>query len=81
MRELYPELGLGVPASDAPWPRPEEQADRGKGIVELKQALEDFISASGPSFLEVVTDVDEVLYPRIPAGLGYKDMILGPHMA
>ena len=47
---------------------------------ELKQGLEDFISAEGPSFLEVVTDVDEMLYPRIPAGLGYKDMILGPHM-
>jgi len=28
----------------------------------------------------VVTDVDEMLYPRIPAGMGYKDMILGPHM-
>lgn len=47
---------------------------------ELKQGLEDFISAEGPSFLEVVTDVDEMLYPRIPSGLGYKDMILGPHM-
>lgn len=48
--------------------------------TELKQALLDFVNADGPSFLEVVTDVDEVLYPRIPAGLGYKDMILGPHM-
>jgi len=48
--------------------------------AELKQALLDFVNADGPSFLEVVTDVDEVLYPRIPAGLGYKDMILGPHM-
>lgn len=47
---------------------------------ELKQGLEDFISAEGPSFLEVVTDVDEMLYPRIPSGMGYKDMILGPHM-
>ncbi len=47
---------------------------------ELKQGLEDFVNAVGPSFLEVVTDVDEVLYPRIPAGQGYKDMILGPHM-
>jgi acetolactate synthase-1/2/3 large subunit len=47
---------------------------------ELKQGLEDFVSAEGASFLEVVTDVDEMLYPRIPAGLGYKDMILGPHM-
>lgn len=48
--------------------------------ADLKQAILDFINADGPSFLEVVTDVDEVLYPRIPAGLGYKDMILGPHM-
>ncbi|MGI9538264.1 MAG: thiamine pyrophosphate-binding protein [Desulfocapsaceae bacterium] len=48
--------------------------------AELKQGLEDFIEADGASFLEVVTDVDEMLYPRIPSGLGYKDMILGPHM-
>jgi len=47
---------------------------------DLKTALEEMIAADGPCFLEVVTDVDEVLYPRIPAGLGYKDMILGPHM-
>ena len=47
---------------------------------ELQQGMEDFVSAEGASFLEVVTDVDEMLYPRIPAGLGYKDMILGPHM-
>jgi acetolactate synthase-1/2/3 large subunit len=50
--------------------------DRG----DLPQALEALIGATGPAFLEVVTDVDEVLYPRIPGGLGYKDMILGPHM-
>ncbi len=48
--------------------------------TDLAQALDDLINATGPSFLEVVTDVDEVLYPRIPAGLGYKDMILGPYM-
>ena len=47
---------------------------------DLIEALENFIQADGPSFLEVVCDVDEVLYPRIPAGLGYKDMILGPFM-
>ncbi len=29
--ELYPELGLGVPRSDDPLPRPEEQKDQGKG--------------------------------------------------
>ena len=47
---------------------------------DLEASLKAFIEADGPSFLEVVTDVDEMLYPRIPAGLGYKDMILGPHM-
>ncbi len=47
---------------------------------DLKQSLEEFIAAEGPAFLEIPTDVDEVLYPRIPAGLGYKDMILGPYM-
>ncbi len=31
LKELYPELGLGVPGSDEPLPRPEEQKDRGKG--------------------------------------------------
>lgn len=47
---------------------------------ELKKSLEEFIAADGPAFLEVMTDVDEMLYPRIPAGKGYKDMILGPYM-
>jgi len=51
-----------------------------KSRDELKQGLEEFVAAKGPSFLEIVTDVDEMLYPRIPSGLGYKDMILGPHM-
>jgi acetolactate synthase-1/2/3 large subunit len=47
---------------------------------DLRQGLEELIKADGPCFLEVACDVDEMLYPRIPAGLGYKDMILGPHM-
>ncbi len=47
---------------------------------DLAESLKAFVDAEGPSFLEVVTDVNEMLYPRIPAGLGYKDMILGPHM-
>ncbi len=31
MQKRYPELGLGVPESDAPRPRPEEQVDKGRG--------------------------------------------------
>ena len=55
-------------------------ARRVENRQDLAESLKAFIDAEGPSFLEVVTDVDEMLYPRIPAGLGYKDMILGPHM-
>jgi len=45
---------------------------------DLLPALREFIAAEGPAFLEVVTDKDEVVYPKIPAGKGYKEMILGP---
>ena len=47
---------------------------------DLRKGIEGFIASDGPAFLEVRTDVDEVLYPKIPAGLGYKDMVLGPYM-
>lgn len=47
---------------------------------ELASGLKSFLQADGPSFLEIMCDVDEMLYPRIPAGKGYKDMILGPYM-
>jgi acetolactate synthase-1/2/3 large subunit len=45
---------------------------------ELEPAMLDFLAAEGPCFLEVVTDRDEVVYPVIPQGMGYKDMNLGP---
>lgn len=48
--------------------------------ADIAQALDDFLRADGPSFLEIICDVNEMLYPRIPAGSGYKDMILGPYM-
>jgi len=31
LKELYPQLDLGIPETDDPKPRPEEQADQGKG--------------------------------------------------
>ncbi|WP_035274489.1 thiamine pyrophosphate-binding protein [Desulfogranum japonicum] len=48
--------------------------------AELKTRLADFMAATGPSFLVVECDVNEMIYPRIPAGSGYKDMVLGPYM-
>ena len=46
--------------------------------ADLGPSLSEFLAAKGPSMLEVVTDTNEVVYPRIPGGKGYKDMILGP---
>jgi acetolactate synthase-1/2/3 large subunit len=47
---------------------------------ELRQCIEDLLAAEGPCFLEVCTDSEEVLYPKVPAGGAYKDMILGPYI-
>jgi len=48
--------------------------------TDLEDALDTFLEAEGPCFLEVVTDREEVVYPLIPQGKGYKDMILGPYI-
>ncbi len=47
---------------------------------ELEGALDEFLLAEGPCFLEVVTDREEAIYPFIPAGKGYRDMVMGPYM-
>jgi acetolactate synthase-1/2/3 large subunit len=47
---------------------------------ELEPAMREFLAADGPCFLEVVTDRNEAVYPIIPQGRGYKDMILGPYI-
>jgi acetolactate synthase-1/2/3 large subunit len=47
---------------------------------ELEEAMKEFISAEGPCMLEVMTDREEVLYPKVPAGKTYKEMILGPYI-
>ena len=46
----------------------------------LVDGLKAFLHTDGPCFLEVICDEDEMLYPRIPAGKGYSNMILGPYM-
>lgn len=47
---------------------------------ELEPALTEFLAATGPCFLEIATDQKEAIYPVIPAGKGYRDMILGPYI-
>jgi len=48
--------------------------------AEIETCLKDFIAATGPCFLEVVTDTEEKVFPKIPPGNGYKDMQLGPYI-
>ncbi|MFW6254952.1 MAG: thiamine pyrophosphate-binding protein [Chitinivibrionales bacterium] len=47
---------------------------------ELSDALKSFMAASGPAMLEVMTDREEILYPVVPSGKGYHDMVLGPYI-
>lgn len=47
---------------------------------ELSAALRSFLDTPGPCLLEVLTDIEEVLYPVVRAGSSYKDMHLGPYI-
>ena len=48
--------------------------------VELPGALKSFMETTGPCLLEVMTDIEEILYPVVRAGASYKDMDLGPYI-
>ncbi|MEW6440548.1 MAG: hypothetical protein AB1640_06370 [bacterium] len=48
---------------------------------ELEVAMDEFLAADGPCFLEVVSDREESVYPVIPQGKGYRDMMLEPFMS
>ena len=45
---------------------------------DVKPALEALLANDGPAFLEVITDIEEAVYPVIAPGQGYKEMNLGP---
>ena len=47
---------------------------------ELRPALEAFLGHDGPSFIEVIVDLAEHVYPMVGPGMGYKDMITGEHI-
>jgi len=45
--------------------------------ADLHDGLKIFMKTKGPCLLEVMTDIEEVLYPIVRAGSSYKDMDLG----
>lgn len=47
---------------------------------EITEALTAFLSSEGSALLEVITDTQEVIYPIVPAGMGYADMETGPYI-
>ena len=48
---------------------------------ELKRILSAFVKFDGPAFLEVMVDKEASVYPMVGPGMGYREMITGPHIA
>ena len=55
-----------------------EMAEKIEKRADLKTALHNMLACEGPAFLEVVTDIEEAVYPVIAPGDGYRQMNLGP---
>ena len=47
---------------------------------DLEAVVKEFISYSGPAFLEVIIDPDAGVYPMVGPGLSYAKMITGDHI-
>jgi acetolactate synthase I/II/III large subunit len=47
---------------------------------ELDNALSEFINSEGPCILEIMTDIEEEIYPIVRAGCSYSEMDLGPYI-
>jgi len=57
-----------------------EFARRVEKRQQLKRTLRQFIDFDGPAFLEVVVDKYAFVYPMVGPGLGYQEMLTGPHI-
>ncbi len=44
---------------------------------EVKKTLKEFLSFKGPAFLEVIIDPEASVYPMVPPGLSYKEIVTG----
>ncbi|MFW5746001.1 MAG: thiamine pyrophosphate-binding protein [Nanoarchaeota archaeon] len=53
-------------------------AERVTDPADLDKAVSRFLDASTPAFLEVITDPDEAVYPKVAPGQHYSEMQLGP---
>jgi acetolactate synthase-1/2/3 large subunit len=46
----------------------------------VEAVLQEFVHYQGPAFLEVMIDPDACVFPMIGPGMGYKEMVTGPHI-
>jgi acetolactate synthase-1/2/3 large subunit len=61
-------------ADGFPW------AKRLSNKAEVEKTVAEFVGFNGPAFLEVMIDPDAGVYPMVGPGMGYKQMITGPHI-
>ncbi|MGH7819673.1 MAG: biosynthetic-type acetolactate synthase large subunit, partial [Candidatus Binatia bacterium] len=47
---------------------------------DVGKILEEFVSYPGPALVEAMVDPNAHVYPMVPAGLGFKDMITGKYI-
>ncbi len=47
---------------------------------DVRGVLEEFVAFRGPAFVEAMVDQKADVFPMVPAGMGYKDMLTGPYI-
>jgi acetolactate synthase-1/2/3 large subunit len=54
-----------------------EYAKRLEQKQDVPKVVEEFLSFEGPAFLEVIIDPEANVYPMVPPGTSYRDMLTG----
>ena len=52
-------------------------AERLERKKDVSRVLREFLGAEGPAFLEVIIDPEAGVYPMVPPGMSYRDMLTG----
>jgi len=57
-----------------------QYAQRLEKKSDVRRVISEFLSFEGPAFLEVIIDPEASVYPMVPPGLSYRDMVTGDHI-
>ncbi|MFA6319594.1 MAG: thiamine pyrophosphate-dependent enzyme, partial [archaeon] len=47
---------------------------------DLSNSIKEMLTTKGSALIEIITDPEEILYPKVPQGKSYSEMILGPYI-